>query len=91
MQLLFYASPIIYPIGFLPPWAQQVVFLNPFTQAMQDIRALLFYPDKPENLITASSAFGSFGRLVPLAIVACTLLAGYFVFKREEPWFAERA
>lgn len=91
LQLFFYASPIIYPVGFLPPWAQQIVFLNPFTQVLQDIRALLFYPDKPENLITASSAFGSFGRILPIAIAVGSLVVGYLVFKREEPWFAERA
>ena len=91
LQLMFYASPIIYPVGFLPPWAQKLVFLNPFTQVMQDIRALLFYPDKAENLVTAASAFGSFGRIVPIAIAVGTLVVGYVVFKREEPWFAERA
>ena len=91
LQLMFYASPIIYPVGFLPPWAQKLVFLNPFTQVMQDIRALLFYPDKAENLVTAASAFGSFGRLVPITIAVGTLVVGYVVFKREEPWFAERA
>jgi len=91
LQLMFYASPIIYPVGFLPPWAKKLVFLNPFTQVMQDIRALLFYPDKPENLVTASSAFGGVGRGVPIAIAIGTLVLGYTVFKRDEPWFAERS
>ena len=45
MQLFFYASPIIYPIGYLPPWAREIAFLNPFTQVLQDIRALLIYPE----------------------------------------------
>ena len=31
LQLLFYASPIIYPIGFLPPWARDLAFINPVT------------------------------------------------------------
>ncbi len=53
LQLLFYASPIIYPIGFLPPFARDLVFLNPFTQVLQDIRALVLYPDLPGNTITA--------------------------------------
>lgn len=89
LQLLFYASPIIYPIGFLPPFARDLVFLNPFTQVLQDIRALVLYPDLPANTITAAHAFGSFGRMVPIAIAAATLVVGLLLFKREEPWFAE--
>ena len=91
LQLFFYASPILYPIGFLPPWARKIVFLNPFTQVLQDIRALLFYPDTPDNRITAASAFGSFGRLVPIGIAVGILVVGYAFFRRQEPWFAERA
>ena len=91
LQLLFYASPIIYPIGFLPPFARDLVFLNPFTQVLQDIRALVLYPDLPGNTITAAEAFETFGRLHPdrdrrrrRSSSACSL------FRREEPWFAER-
>lgn len=89
-QLLFYASPIIYPIGFLPPFARRLVFLNPFTQVLQDIRALVLYPDLPGNKITAAEAFGSFGRLIPIGIAIATLVVGLALFRREEPWFAER-
>jgi len=91
LQLLFYASPIIYPIGFLPPWAQKLVFLNPFTQVLQDIRALLFYPDLASNRVTAASAFGGLGRMVPIAIAIGVFVVGYVFFRRQEPWFAERA
>ena len=91
LQLLFYASPIIYPIGFLPPWAQKLVFLNPFTQVLQDIRALLFYPDVATNRITAASAFGGLGRIVPIGIAIGIFVLGYVFFRRQEPWFAERA
>jgi ABC-2 type transport system permease protein len=90
LQLFFYASPIVYPIGFLPPWAQKLVFLNPFSQVLQDIRALLFYPDVAANQITAASAFGGLGRLVPIGIAIATLIVGYLFFRRQEPWFAER-
>ena len=38
-------SPIIYPIGYLPPLARKLAFLNPFTQVLQDIRALVLYHD----------------------------------------------
>ena len=92
LQLLFYASPIIYPIGFLPPWARTIAFLNPFTQVLQDIRAIVLYQDFPENRITAADAFGDYGgRLLPIAIARRHLLVvGLSLFRREEPWFAER-
>ena len=59
LQLLFYASPIIYPIGFLPPFLRKLAFINPFTQVLQDIRAIVLYPDLAPNKITAAVAFGT--------------------------------
>lgn len=92
MQLMFYASPIIYPVGYLPPWAKQIAFVSPFTQVMQDMRALILYQDVPNNKITASAAFGTpFGELVPIAVTFGLLVFGLWLFRREEPWFAERA
>ena len=90
VQLFFYASVIMYPIGYLPPWAQRVVFVNPFVQILQDARSLVLYPDLPGNRITVDQAFGAYGRLVPLAVAASILLIGLLLFKREEPWIAER-
>lgn len=90
LQLFFYASPIIYPVGFLPPWGKELIFLNPFTQVLQDMRAIVLYPDTPENLITAADVFGRGGRLIPIGIAVATLVAGVVVFRREQPWFAER-
>jgi ABC-2 type transport system permease protein len=90
LQVLFYASPIIYPVGFLPPFARDAVFLNPVTQVLQDVRALVLYPDLPGNTITADAAFGTFGHLIPIGIAIATLGIGLLLFRREEPWFAER-
>jgi ABC-2 type transport system permease protein len=89
--LFLYASPIMYPVGYLPPWAREIVFLNPFTQIVQDIRAVILYPDVAGNKITVTDALGSGGRLAPIAVTLLILGAGYLLFKREEPWFAERA
>jgi ABC-2 type transport system permease protein len=90
-QLLLYATPIIYPVGFLPEWARTIAFLNPITQILQDIRAIVLYQDLAPNLITANDAFGSSaGRLIPIGITLAVFAAGFALFKREEPWFAER-
>lgn len=90
-QLLFYATPILYPVGYLPPEIRTLAFLNPLTQVVQDFRALVLYDDLAPNRITAAEVFhGSGGRLLPLAVAFGTLAVGLYVYRREAPWFAER-
>jgi ABC-2 type transport system permease protein len=91
LQVFFYASPIVYPVGYLPSWARTIAFLNPFTQVLQDIRALVLYPDLKPNKITASDAFGfTGGQIIPVAIVIVIAFVALKLFRREEPYFAER-
>lgn len=90
-QLMFYASPIIYPAVLLPEWARKIAFLNPFVQILQDVRALVLYDDLPANKITAPDVLGEFGRLIPVGIAFAVFGLGVALFKRYEPWFAERA
>jgi len=91
LQVFFYASPIVYPVGYLPGWARKIVFLNPFTQVLQDIRSIVLYPDLKPNRITASDAFGfTGGQIIPIAIVAATAFLALKLFRREAPYFAER-
>ena len=90
-QLLLYATPIIYPVGFLPEWARSLAFLSPLTQVLQDVRALVLYQDLEPNRITASDAFGfTGGRLIPIGITIAIFAFGLYLFRREEPMFAER-
>ena len=89
LQLLFYASPIVYPVGYLPEWARRIAFLNPFTQVLQDIRWLLIYPDD-DQIVTVTTAFGQYGRLLPVGIAFALFGLGVIMFRRDEPWFAER-
>ena len=91
LQLLFYATPIIYPVGFLPPWAQTIAFLNPFTQVLQDIRAIVLYRRARAEPDHGDRAFG------PVRPARCrsrsrsaSFVVGLVLFRREEPWFAER-
>jgi ABC-2 type transport system permease protein len=91
VQVFFYASPIVYPIGYLPPWARTAVFLNPFTQVLQDLRAVVLYPDLKPNRLTVTDAFGFTGaRLIPIGIVILLAVGALILFRREEPYFAER-
>lgn len=90
-QVLFYATPILYPVGFLPTWAQSASFVSPLTQVLQDVRAVVLYQDLAPNRITAADVLhGSAGRLVPIGVAFGTLLVGLVIFRRESPWFAER-
>jgi ABC-2 type transport system permease protein len=90
-QLFMYASPIVYPVKYLPQWARYIAFLNPFTQVIQDARSLVLYPDLPDNKITVTQVLGPYGRLAPVSIAFLFLLVGLLLFKHEEPLLAERA
>ncbi len=86
-QLLFYATPIIYPVGFLPRWAQYIAFANPFVQVLQDIRAVIV-PQR--EAMTVAVVYGSeAARAVPLATLTIMLMIAWWIFKRDEPYLAE--
>ena len=88
-QFLFFATPIIYPTGFLPGWAQKVAFANPLVQSMQDVRWLL--APEPE-IATAADVYGStWGYALPLATLLLVIVATSAVYRREAPYLAERA
>ena len=88
VQLLFYASPIMFPVGYLPPWFQTLAFLNPLVQVIQDVRALVVGSNQPHGTIT--SVYGtSLARLLPVAIAFLVLAGGYAYFRRRAPRFAE--
>ena len=89
IQLLFFASPIIYPVGFLPPWAKPIAFVSPFVQVMQDVRAVII---GGPQAITAADVYGTaWAYLDPARVLRCSRSSfGLWLFRRESPWFAER-
>jgi ABC-2 type transport system permease protein len=90
LQLMFYASPIIYPIGFLPPALRHLALINPFAQVLQDIRAVVLYPDLAPNRITVAQSFGTpAARLIPISIALGVFAFGLYFFRRNEHTFAE--
>lgn len=89
-QLLFYASPIIYPLGYLPPWARSVSMLNPLAQVVQDVRALIIYHAPPHAILRAPDVLGRFGYVFPLLVLVALCAFALWLFRREEPWLAER-
>jgi ABC-2 type transport system permease protein len=89
VRVFFYASGVIFPLQLLPGWAERTALLNPFTQVMQDVRALLLYD--VDVITTADALKTSAGHAIPIAITAAVFAVGVVFFKRNEGWFAERA
>jgi ABC-2 type transport system permease protein len=88
-QIVFYLTPIIYPLGLLPHWAQRAELVNPIAQIAEDARyAVLREP--PHTIVTATDVFGRAGELIPVSVAAAVFLLGLLVFSREEPSLAER-
>lgn len=89
IQALFYAVPIIYPLGMVLNYsdvAAKILMLNPIAQVIQDTRY---------NLITKETLTGwgildnPFMKLIPLVFVLVIFLVGYYVFKKKSKYFAE--
>jgi ABC-2 type transport system permease protein len=90
LQLLFYGSPIFYPIDVVierSELAAKLVMLNPFAAILQQARHALIAPSHP----SVADVLGS-GWLVlaPVAIGAAAVALGYRVFSRRAPHIAEQ-
>jgi lipopolysaccharide transport system permease protein len=80
LTLLFWVTPIIYPLSLVPePW-RPLLALNPFTHLAVAYQELLFQPGPYEH----------WPRLLALGAGSLVvLIAGYFVFDRLRDSFAE--
>jgi ABC-2 type transport system permease protein len=86
LQMLFYASPVIYVTATFPDSIEQEAMVNPITTILTQARHVLIDPDAP----TAAQAIGGTGRLlIPLCVIAVVSALGFWVFKREAPRIAE--
>ncbi|HET8821485.1 MAG TPA: ABC transporter permease [Thermoleophilaceae bacterium] len=87
LQILFYASPVLYVVTLLPDkWESEVTALNPIATVLTQTRHALIDADAP----TAVDVLGGWPRLaIPLAIVAAIFALGLWVFTRETPRIAE--
>ncbi|TMC54742.1 MAG: ABC transporter permease [Chloroflexi bacterium] len=85
LQLLFYASPIIYPLSFVPSRWQPLFALNPIAQIIQDARRVLISPTALTTMDINHSALVA----VPYAIPVIVLFLGYLYFDYAASQFAE--
>ena len=84
LQVLFYASPIIYTLEVVPADLRPWVFLNPFAVVNQAMRHAAIDPSAP-------GAFGAsdWQAFAAVGAVAAILVIGFLVFRRRAPWVAE--
>ena len=79
LNLLFYATPILYTVDMFPPKFQWILYLNPMTHLVDSYRDIFYYKVMPE---ISSLIFIAIFSLITLGI-------GYFVFRKLEKGFAE--
>lgn len=79
MQLLFYATPIVYSAQNVPASFRWILKINPMSYLIEGYRSI-FYDKMPPD-------FKSLGIALLMGIVLCTV--GYFAFRKLEKGFAE--
>ncbi|PIZ00659.1 LPS ABC transporter, partial [bacterium (Candidatus Howlettbacteria) CG_4_10_14_0_8_um_filter_40_9] len=79
-----YATPILYPISFIPDKFIKIVMISPVAQIIQDARSVLL----SSNVETSGQILGSYW-FIPYALVFMICLSGYFVFNKMSAKFAE--
>ena len=86
LQMLFYASPVIYVTTALPDSIERESMASPLTAVLTQMRYALIDPSAP----TAADLIGGTARLlIPLGIVVVVFVLGVWVFMREAPRIAE--
>lgn len=79
MQLLFYATPIVYSVNDVPAGFRWLLKINPMSYLIEGYRSI-FYDKIPPD-------FHSLGIALIMGIVLCVI--GYCVFRKLEKGFAE--
>jgi ABC-2 type transport system permease protein len=87
LQVMFYASPILYPVESIPSEkAQHLLMMNPLGAIIQQARHAVIDPSAPG----AAAVTGSLWWMaVPVGLIAVLLVLGFWVFNREAPRIAE--
>ncbi len=86
LQILFYATPIIYAFTIVPPSIARFIALSPLTQIMQDVRSAMITP----VTLTSNEVLGSWlGHVIPFTIIIVLLVISVTYFKRNAHKFAE--
>ena len=79
LQLLFYATPIVYATNIIPESYQWILRLNPMTFIIDGYRAIFYYQQQPD--------FISLGITLLVSLILCVV--GYLLFSKLQKRFAE--
>lgn len=79
LQLLFYATPIVYATNIIPESYQWILRLNPMTFIIDGYRSIFYYQRQPD--------FISLGITLLVSLILCVV--GYLLFSKLQKRFAE--
>ena len=79
LQVMFYATPIVYGKESIPEALSVVINLNPMAHVINAYRDIFYYQKMPD--------FVSLGGLFVISTIIC--IVGYFIFKKLQKGFAE--
>jgi ABC-2 type transport system permease protein len=88
LQILFYGTPIFYPIDVVvdrAPMLAKVMMLSPFAAIVQQSRHALIAPSHP-----SATAVAGWWMLGTVAIFVIVIVLGYRVFTKRAPHIAEQ-
>jgi len=87
LQVIFYASPIFYPITIVTSdTLRALLMVNPLAAIIQQFRHAVIDPSHP----SAAEAIGGGARLlIPLGLIALVAVVGFRYFDRKAPRIAE--
>lgn len=85
LQMLFYASAILFPLSIVPAKYTKFILLSPITQVIQDARNVLI----SSSITTSSSILHMPYVLIPYVAPIILVIAGYWFFEKSAAKFAE--
>lgn len=89
-QVLFYATPILYPVNFkeeVSTTYEHLLMVNPLAVIFEQIRVWLLHEPQAPSVVDAA---GGWGGLIPAFVIFVAVCAfGAWIFKREAPRIAE--
>ena len=85
--VLFYGSPLLYPIEVVPDTLRDFLLINPLTPLFELARVWVIDPGAPGPV---EAAGGIDGLVAPIAIYAAVCVLAVWVFNREAPRIAEQ-
>jgi ABC-2 type transport system permease protein len=87
LQAMFYATPIFYPLTYVPAKYAKYLILNPLAQIIQDSRVALL---GSTNTNTITNYYPhTWVRLIPVGLILIVAVVSVTYFRRRSRFFAE--